>query len=407
MSSLAVCGPADLASGTVSVALQETDGWLPCGLFTEFTVGARWQRTKPCSAPRAMWIARDDCRSGLPNQVRWMWPMCGWSKLGHNRLSLPTSFHRSVVRTWCGTARLNWADRVGPPWEPASAGVTWTTCMARRNLAARRALPVCGSPWAVSARRCCTSTTSNRWSNVNFASPQPVWAGSTWNEGPPIRSRVICGRMWTECGRCWAPRADPSDGRAHSDSRSVHLATSWQRYSLTFRPEHDWVFIFAGPDLAEEQRVDVLVDAVQLEQGEQATPFQPRSAWEFAVTPAQTAGVFVLGERAVLHVRLCNHGAAARRVTVDFQVSDYADQSIAMPPMSVDVPAARRSKRTGHSRTTGEVTTVCVPGRHRERRRSANCGSPSFHRPRGGIRCAASIMLLYPPIRSDWPPRRE
>ena len=32
-----------LASRTIGVAVQETQGWLPCGLFTEFTVGPAWQ----------------------------------------------------------------------------------------------------------------------------------------------------------------------------------------------------------------------------------------------------------------------------------------------------------------------------------------------------------------------------
>ena len=138
---------------------------------------------------------------------------------------------------------------------------------------------------------------------------------------------------------------DPSDGGFNDYSQPLELTTTWRRYSLTFRPERDWVFVFAGPDLAEEQRVDVDVDAIQLEKGDHATPFQPRTALEFAVEPSQPAGIFVEGEPNALALRLCNHATTPATVAVDFQATDYADKPASLPSVSVDVPSEASMKR--------------------------------------------------------------
>ncbi len=74
--------------------------------------------------------------------------------------------------------------------------------------------------------------------------------------------------------------------------QGVRLATKWKRYSLTFNPEQRYVFVFAGPDLQREERVDVDVDAMQLERGDQATEFEPHQPVELAVEPLRSRGDF-------------------------------------------------------------------------------------------------------------------
>ena len=98
------------------------------------------------------------------------------------------------------------------------------------------------------------------------------------------------------------------------------------------------MFVFAGPDLTEEQRVDVDIDAVQLENGSQATPFVPRTELEFALEPSRRAGIFCVGEPIHLRLRLSNHTATPAMVNVDFQVTDYADRPVVLPSVSVRVP---------------------------------------------------------------------
>ena len=98
------------------------------------------------------------------------------------------------------------------------------------------------------------------------------------------------------------------------------------------------MFVLAGPDLAEEQRVDVDVDAIQLEKGDRATRFQPRTGLEFAIEPSQPAGIFIEGESNALTLRLCNHMATPATVAVNFQTTDYADKPAWLESVLVYAP---------------------------------------------------------------------
>ena len=130
----------------------------------------------------------------------------------------------------------------------------------------------------------------------------------------------------------------------------------------------------------EEQRVDVDLDAVQLEKGDQATPFQPRTELEFAVEPSQPAGIFIGGEPNALTLRLCNQTATPAAVAVDFLATDYAGEPASLPSVSVDVPPKvsmkrdlplpadwqgyyriRATAKVGAKTETGEVRIAIVP----------------------------------------------
>lgn len=135
---------------------------------------------------------------------------------------------------------------------------------------------------------------------------------------------------------------DPEGGvwRNRADYRhTVKLSRSWQRYSFTFRPAQRYVFVTVGPDLEEEMRVDVDIDAIQLEQGERATGFEPRSPLEVTIEPSEAAGIFTEGDPAALSVRAYNHSAAAMNLSVAFSVTDFFDRPARLPAVSLDVPA--------------------------------------------------------------------
>ncbi len=133
---------------------------------------------------------------------------------------------------------------------------------------------------------------------------------------------------------------DKRPGGGHRDhTKTVTLTTRWTRYTLAFHPVNRYAFVLAGPDLEKEERVDVDIDAVQLEKGEQATPFEPRAKTELAVEPTQPAGIFTEGEPAALRLRVCNHGAADAKVEVTFKVADYFDRDVPWRGESLDVPA--------------------------------------------------------------------
>jgi hypothetical protein len=128
-------------------------------------------------------------------------------------------------------------------------------------------------------------------------------------------------------------------GRGREYRQTVRLGTEWKRCSLTFKPEHRYVFVFAGPDLQREERVDVDVDAIQLERGEQPAEFQPHQPLELALEPPGGEGIVTDDQRAALQLRVCNYGSAPCRLSVRFRVTDFEDQPVALPDCPLEVPA--------------------------------------------------------------------
>lgn len=133
---------------------------------------------------------------------------------------------------------------------------------------------------------------------------------------------------------------DARPGGGHRDhTKPVTLTTEWKRYTLTFRPANRYVFVLAGPDLEKEAPVHVDLDAVQLEKGEEATPFAPRRRVEVALEPSAPAGIFAEGEPAALRLSVCNHSADQAKVEVAFQVTDYFDRQVPWRGETVEAPA--------------------------------------------------------------------
>jgi hypothetical protein len=130
----------------------------------------------------------------------------------------------------------------------------------------------------------------------------------------------------------------PAGGR-REHRQQVRLTTEWTRYSLTFNPEQRYVFVFAGPNLQQEERIDVDLDAIQLEKGNRATEFQPHQPVELAIEPLEPGGVFFDDDAGALWLRACNYGDAPFRLTVRFRVTDFEDQPVAWPDRSMEIPA--------------------------------------------------------------------
>jgi hypothetical protein len=123
------------------------------------------------------------------------------------------------------------------------------------------------------------------------------------------------------------------------------VTTAWKRFSFTTEPESRYVFPVIGPKLEQDGPVEVDIDAVQLEKGDQATPFEPRAAVEFAVEPTQPSGILVAGQPAALRLRACNHGPAPVRAGVTFNVTDFADAPVAMPAQALDLAPGAAADR--------------------------------------------------------------
>jgi hypothetical protein len=120
--------------------------------------------------------------------------------------------------------------------------------------------------------------------------------------------------------------------------QKVKLTTDWKRYAFTVRPSQRYAFVLAGPDLPDDRRVDVDVDAVQLEKGDHATDFAPRADVEAAIEPAEWGGVFAEGQPATLRLTAFNNGEARAVVPVDLSAEDFDDKPVTLPRLSVELP---------------------------------------------------------------------
>ena len=177
-----------------------------------------------------------------------------------------------------------------------------------------------------------------------------------------------------------AAREPSGDGREHR--QGLKLTTAWTRYSLTFSPEHRYVYVFAGPDLQREERVDVDIASVQLERGDRATEFEPRQPVELALVPSETGGIFYDDEAGALRLRACNYGHAPCRLTVKFRATDFDDQPAALPDRRLQLPAqssvqedvplpgnwkgfyrVRASANTGETTLAAQARLAIVPRR--------------------------------------------
>ncbi|MCX7424191.1 MAG: hypothetical protein NTW96_00915 [Planctomycetia bacterium] len=335
-----------LASRTISVAIQETEGWIPSGLFTEFTVGPAWQQYK------TMFRAARDV--GPTGRLQIWFAEPGTMDVADVRIvevaAQTIEFSDTVAPAGDKNLVPNGSFELGgADWSSMGTGVGWG------DLDSLHGTIQAGGTQGKSLLRIPLGGDHTPVLYFDYFDPlvkrelRPLAVSLGWIKVEKGAAYTLSCDMRSSVAGVRAVlgvRAkDPSAGDFNDYSQPQVLTTTWRRYSLTFRPQRDWLFVFAGPDLPEEQRVDVDVDAIQLEKGDHATPFRPRTALEFAVEPSQPAGIFVEGEPNALALRLCNHAPRPATVAIDLQATDYADKPASLPCVSVDVPSMASMKR--------------------------------------------------------------
>lgn len=134
-------------------------------------------------------------------------------------------------------------------------------------------------------------------------------------------------------------------GRPRTQEKQVNLTTNWQRYLLPFTPGYRYASIHVGPDLSEEQRVDVDIDAIQLEKAAEPTEYRPRAQIEWSIEPGEPAGIFAGDKPAAIVVNACNHGDAAAKLTLRLSAHDFGDAAIPLPEQVVDLPARSAARQ--------------------------------------------------------------
>jgi len=125
--------------------------------------------------------------------------------------------------------------------------------------------------------------------------------------------------------------------------RDVHLTAKWERYSFTFQPQSDQVFVALGLDLeaSKQETGTVWVDGVQLEKGSQATPYLARTKVEVGLETDRLGNLFTYGTEPKMTAKVFNADEAPRSVTLRAYTTDFDDVVVRETSVTVDIPPAK------------------------------------------------------------------
>ena len=141
--------------------------------------------------------------------------------------------------------------------------------------------------------------------------------------------------------------------QGRSFEKAVRVPTDWERHVLPFKPTSRWCYVLAGPDLRETQqnpnppeRARLWLDAVQLEQAQEPTPFGPRLPVEFGVWTDKPGNVFDWKEAIRATVTVCRDGDEAQPIRVTVFFKDFFDRESLDDLTRWNVPPGKRAEST-------------------------------------------------------------
>jgi hypothetical protein len=151
--------------------------------------------------------------------------------------------------------------------------------------------------------------------------------------------------------------------------KAVTVGREWKRFEFTFAPRQPFLFIAAGLDLEESKRnaATLWLDAIQLERGDHASDYAPRTAVESFIETAAEGNTFTKpADGATLTVRAFNDGGSEQTVRGKLTVTDFFDKTAFENQSVVAVPARSNASvavrgickgRQGFFRATWTVAT--------------------------------------------------
>ncbi|MGD9519471.1 MAG: beta-galactosidase [Armatimonadota bacterium] len=115
------------------------------------------------------------------------------------------------------------------------------------------------------------------------------------------------------------------EGSGKTTSRTFTVGTQWQRFSFAATPQEGMVFpvvgINAEPDLAFP--AGLWLDALQLEVGETATPYEATFPVEVVLDTGREGNVYTLGEKVTPRLTALNASPDAQSAEVVVEVEDF------------------------------------------------------------------------------------
>lgn len=330
----------NLAGRTVNVAIQETKPWGPAGLEAAFPVGPQWRTY------RRMFCAAQDV--GPTGRLQFHYLETGALYLTDVRITeiaLGNIEYTDVIEPGEGANLVpNGSFELGVwGWGSIGQGAGWGDLPGLHGQ-----IETGAAPHGKSFLRIPLGGANTPQLFFDYFEPfarreiKPLAGNRGWIRVEKGTAYTLSCRMRASADGVPAvlgARGREPEGPWRDYRLAVKLTREWERYSHTFRPTQRFVYVFFGPDLDQEQQVDVDVDAVQLQKAEQPTEFAPRDAMEFAVFPADRTGIFARPAAAGLILSLADSQSAAVAADVSFDVRDYQDQPVPLPPLTIQAAA--------------------------------------------------------------------
>ncbi|MBI5091749.1 MAG: hypothetical protein HZB26_04810 [Candidatus Hydrogenedentes bacterium] len=136
-------------------------------------------------------------------------------------------------------------------------------------------------------------------------------------------------------------------GAVQQSAEERVVSTEWKRYSVTQTALDEDVCIAIGPDMTAMPKTDVVfrIDAVQLEAGSAATPFETREPLELGFSTSRYGNVFEAGQPATIRVYAHNRGGNAADVSLKLEWEDFFGAALEPRSFSIHVPAAGQTEQ--------------------------------------------------------------
>ncbi|MEM2991371.1 MAG: carbohydrate binding domain-containing protein, partial [Halobacteria archaeon] len=117
------------------------------------------------------------------------------------------------------------------------------------------------------------------------------------------------------------------------------LSTEWERYSFTFQPQADQIFVAIGFDLeaSKQEKGTIWIDGVQLERSASATQYRPRHKVEVGLKTNHSGNLLPYGVKPEIKAVIFNSAGMDLAIELKWQVTDFDDKVVCESEMKVDV----------------------------------------------------------------------
>lgn len=341
----------ELPGRVVSIAIRQTKPWSDAGLNTVFRVGREWRDYEfvfragwnvPANIrlqiwfqePGTLWV--DDVRlvEIQPDEVRHVQRYTEvLPDLGAKNLVPNSSFEcggsgwGSLAPLWC------WGGNLNRLFGSVEAGDAVHGGRSFRIDLDRATVPVAAHDYFHPTREPVLAVLVANRGWITVKPGQPYTFSAYVRAAPaPVPCTVAIHQGFAET--IWR--------------YGLQASGEWQRVSVTFTPESEQVFVGIGPDLRESElaRVTLWVDAVQLEQGPQASDYELRAPVEVGLEWEETGHLFARPEQARAVVSGFNAGRRPVRVEVSAPCADMYDRLAGEPNLELVIPPGESVRAT-------------------------------------------------------------